>query len=157
MDWDNSYFTMSEENNYAIWAFLKKLHEDGKKSIEETDVVPWSGRSGTSYSQMEIIEGRKLTVHKGVFVKFPLKDKENENILIWTTTPWTLSSNIAVAVNKKINYAKIKANDGSIYFVAETNLKYQRLNKEFAEKKKLGRRCSKTKNIRSNFQRTWRI
>ena len=134
MDWDNSYFTMSEENNYAIWAFLKKLHEDGK-IYRGTDVVPWSGRSGTSYSQMEIIEGRKLTVHKGVFVKFPLKDKENENILIWTTTPWTLSSNIAVAVNKKINYAKIKAQDGSIYFVAETNLKYQRLNKEFAEKK----------------------
>ena len=123
MDWDNSYFTMSEENNYAIWAFLKKLHEDGK-IYRGTDVVPWSGRSGTSYSQMEIIEGRKLTVHKGVFVKFPLKDKENENILIWTTTPWTLSSNIAVAVNKKINYAKIKAQDGSIYFVAETNLKY---------------------------------
>ena len=134
MDWDNSYFTMSEENNYAIWAFLKKLHEDGK-IYRGTDVVPWSGRSGTSYSQMEIIEGRKLTVHKGVFVKFPLKNKENENILIWTTTPWTLSSNIAVAVNKKINYAKIKANDGSIYFVAETNLKYQRLNKEFSEKK----------------------
>ena len=134
MDWENSYFTMSEENNYAIWAFLKKLFEDNK-IYRGTDVVPWSGRSGTSYSQMEIIEGRKLTVHKGVFVKFPVKDRDNENILIWTTTPWTLSSNIAVAVNKKINYAKIKVKDGTIYYVAETNLKYQRLSKEFSEKK----------------------
>ena len=74
--------------------------------------------------QMTQVDKRMLD--KGVFVKFPLKDKENENILIWTTTPWTLSSNIAVAVNKKINYAKIKAHDGTIYFVAETNLKYQR-------------------------------
>ena len=134
MDWENSYYTMSDENNYAIWRFLKKLFNE-EKIYRGTDVVPWSGRSGTSYSQMEIIEGRKLTVHKGVFVKFSLKDKKNENILIWTTTPWTLSSNIAVAVNKKINYAKIQLADESIYYVAENNLKFQRLNKEFSEKK----------------------
>ena len=134
MDWENSYFTMSEENNYAIWAFLKKLFEDDK-IYRGTDVVPWSGRSGTSYSQMEIIEGRKLTVHKGVFVKFAINERSNEHILIWTTTPWTLSSNIAVAVNKKINYAKVQIQDGTIFYVAETNLKYQRLNKEFSEKK----------------------
>ena len=134
MDWENSYYTMSDENNYAIWAFLKKLFNE-EKIYRGTDVVPWSGRSGTSYSQMEIIEGRKLTVHKGVFVKLPLKDRKNENILIWTTTPWTLSSNIAVAVNKKINYAKIQLADESIYYVAENNLKFQRLSKEFSEKK----------------------
>ena len=134
MDWENSYYTMSEENNYAIWAFLKKLFEDDK-IYRGTDVVPWSGRSGTSYSQMEIIEGRKLTVHKGVFVKFAINERSNEHILIWTTTPWTLSSNIAVAVNKKINYAKVQIQDGTIFYVAETNLKYQRLNKEFSEKK----------------------
>lgn len=134
MDWENSYYTMSDENNYAIWGFLKKLFNE-EKIYRGTDVVPWSGRSGTSYSQMEIIEGRKLTVHKGVFVKFPVKDRKNENILIWTTTPWTLSSNIAVAVNKKINYAKIQLPDESIFYVAENNLKYQRLSKEFSEKK----------------------
>ena len=88
MDWENSYFTMSDENNYTIWGFLKKLFDENK-IYRGTDVVPWSGRSGTSYSQMEIIEGRKLTVHKGAFVKFPLKGKENESLLIWTTTPWT--------------------------------------------------------------------
>ena len=80
MDWDNSYFTMSDENNYTIWSFLKKLFDDGK-IYKGSDVVPWSGRSGTSYSQMEIIEGRKLVTHKAVFVKFPLKDKKNENLV----------------------------------------------------------------------------
>ncbi len=55
MDWDNSYYTMSDENNYTIWHFLKKLWGEGKV-YRGSDVVPWSGRSGTSYSQMEIIE-----------------------------------------------------------------------------------------------------
>jgi len=73
MDWENSYFTMSDENNYTIWSFLKKLFERDK-IYKGTDVVPWSGRSGTSYSQMEIIEGRKLVAHDSVFVRFPLKN-----------------------------------------------------------------------------------
>ena len=77
MDWENSYYTMSNENNYTIWRFLKKLFEE-KKIYRDVDVVPWSGRSGTSYSQMEVIEGRKLVSHKSVFVRFPIKNRENE-------------------------------------------------------------------------------
>ncbi len=134
MDWDNSYFTMSDENNYTIWAFLKKLFEKGK-IYKGYDVVPWSGRSGTSYSQMEIIEGRKLVAHTSVFVRFPLKDKENEYLLVWTTTPWTLTSNIAAAVNVGLEYVKLKASDGSIYYFAKDNLKFQRLDKQFKDKK----------------------
>ena len=99
------------------------------------DVVPWSGRSGTSYSQMEIIEGRKLVSHKAVFVRFPLVDRENEYILVWTTTPWTLTSNVIAAVNANINYVKVKASDGSIYYFAEENLNFKRLEKQFKEKK----------------------
>ena len=74
MDWENSYFTMSDENNYTIWGFLRKLFEKDK-IYRDVDVVPWSGRSGTSYSQMEVIEGRKLVAHKSVFVRFPIKKK----------------------------------------------------------------------------------
>ena len=106
MDWDNSYFTMSDENNYTIWSFLKKLFDEGKV-YRGSDVVPWSGRSGTSYSQMEIIEGRKLVSHKSVFVRFPLKDRKNEFLLIWTTTPWTLTSNVIAGVNGTLEYVKI--------------------------------------------------
>ena len=134
MDWENSYFTMSDENNYTIWSFLKKLFERDK-IYKGTDVVPWSGRSGTSYSQMEIIEGRKLVAHDSVFVRFPLKNKKNEYLLIWTTTPWTLTSNVAVACNIKLDYVKLESNDGSIYYIAKENLEFKRLEKQFQEKK----------------------
>ena len=134
MDWDNSYFTMSDENNYTIWSFLKKLFERGK-IYKGTDVVPWSGRSGTSYSQMEIIEGRKLVAHDSVFVRFPLKNRENEYLLVWTTTPWTLTSNVSVACNVKLDYVKVESSDGSIYYFAKENLEFKRLEKQFQEKK----------------------
>ncbi|NOZ74970.1 MAG: isoleucine--tRNA ligase [FCB group bacterium] len=151
MDWDNSYFTMSEENNYTIWAFLKKLFEAGK-IYRGTDVVPWSGRSGTSYSQMEIIEGRKLVAHDAVFVRFPLKHRENENLLVWTTTPWTLTSNVAAAVNRDMDYARIKAVDGSIFYLAKENLETPRLEKQFREKKNWVKGVPKLKSIAQIFK-----
>ena len=150
MDWDNSYYTMSDENNYTIWGFLKKLFDEGK-IYRGTDVVPWSGRSGTSYSQMEIIEGRKLVAHRSVFVKFPLIDRENEFLLVWTTTPWTLTSNIAAAVNVNLNYIKLQASDGSIYYFAEENLKFARLDKQFKDKKQWIKGVPKLKTIEQIF------
>ena len=134
MDWENSYYTMSDENNYTIWAFLKKLFERDK-IYKGSDVVPWSGRSGTSYSQMEIIEGRKLVSHRAVFVRFPIKNKKNEYLLIWTTTPWTLTSNVITGINGNLDYIKVQAADKSIYYFAKKNLEYKRLDKQFKEKK----------------------
>jgi len=151
MDWDDSYFTMSDENNYTIWSFLKKLFEDGK-IYRGNDVVPWSGRSGTSYSQMEIIEGRKLVAHDSVFIRFPLKDKDNEYLLVWTTTPWTLTSNVAAAVNVNLDYVKVNAIDGSIYYFAEDNLEYQRLEKQFDDKKQWVEGVPKLKTISQIFK-----
>lgn len=132
-DWGGSYFTFSTENNETIWTFLKKCF-DRRKIYQGHDVMPWSGRGGSAYSQMEIAEGRKLTTHKSVFVRFPLKDRENEFLLIWTTTPWTLTSNVGAAVNTDLDYVKIKANkDDAIYYFAKENLNYQRLATEFKE------------------------
>ncbi|MAV65181.1 MAG: isoleucine--tRNA ligase [Candidatus Marinimicrobia bacterium] len=150
MDWDNSYYTMSDENNYTIWSFLKKLFEKGK-IYKGYDVVPWSGRSGTSYSQMEIIEGRKLVAHTSVFVRFPLKNREKEYLLVWTTTPWTLTSNISAAINVNIDYVKLKASDGSIYYFAKDNLKFQRLEKQFKDKKMWIEGVPKLKTIEQIF------
>ena len=151
MDWDNSYYTMSDENNYTIWGFLKKLFEDGK-IYRGSDVVPWSGRSGTSYSQMEIIEGRKLVTHKAVFVRFPLRDKKNEYILVWTTTPWTLTSNVIAGINGNLDYVKLKASDGSIYYFAQENLEFKRLDKQFKEKKQWIDGVPKLKTIAQIFK-----
>jgi len=151
MDWDNSYYTMSDENNYTIWSFLKKLWTEGKV-YRGNDVVPWSGRSGTSYSQMEIIEGRKLVAHQSVFVRFPIKSRENEYLLVWTTTPWTLSSNVVVGVNVNLDYVKLKAQDGSIYYFAKENLEFKRLEKQFKEKKQWVEGVPKLKTIAQIFK-----
>ncbi len=133
MDWANSYYTMSDENNYTIWYFLKKCHQLGYL-YKGTDVMPWSGRAGSAYSHMEIAEGRRLVTHTAVFVRFPLRGRPNEYVLIWTTTPWTLTSNTGAAVNSELSYVKLRAKrDGALYYVAEPNLQYQRLAKEYKE------------------------
>jgi isoleucyl-tRNA synthetase len=131
--WGGSYFTFSTENNETIWAFLKKCHQRGK-IYRGYDVMPWSGRGGSAYSQMEVAEGRKLTVHKSAFVRFPIVGRENEYLLVWTTTPWTLTSNVAAAVNTQLEYVRLQAKrDGAIYYFARENLEYQRLAREFRE------------------------
>jgi isoleucyl-tRNA synthetase len=135
MDWANSYYTMSDENNYTIWKFLKKCHERGK-IYRGTDVMPWSGRSGTGYSQMEIIEGRKLVAHVALFLRFPLIDRENEYLLVWTTTPWTLTANVAAMVNTELEYVKLRSRkDGALYYFAAENLEYPRLRRQYEEGK----------------------
>ena len=108
MDWDNSYQTMSDENNYTIWLFLKRCYEQGW-IYEGEDVMPWCPRCGTGLSQQEIItEGYQETVHPGFFVKFPLSDRKGESLLVWTTTPWTLVANIAAAVNPDQQYVQVE-------------------------------------------------
>src|SRR5580704_9830945 len=131
--WGGSYFTFSTENNETIWAFLKKCFERGKL-YSGHDVMPWSGRAGSAYSQMEVADGRRLTIHRSCFVRFPLADAQNEYLLVWTTTPWTLTSNVACAVNPDLEYVRLKSNrDHAIYYFAKDNLHFQRLEREFKE------------------------
>jgi isoleucyl-tRNA synthetase len=120
-----SYFTMSEENNYTIWSFLKKCHS--KKLIYRGyDVMPWCGRCGVGISEMEMKEGYRLVEHKSVFVRFPLKDRPGEYLLVWTTTPWTLTSNVGAAVNPELTYLKVKLR-GEVYYVAKGAFKLNRM------------------------------
>ena len=115
MDWDNSYFTMSDENNYAIWHFLKKCWKDGLL-YKGRDVVPWCPRCGTAISQHEILtEEYKEIVHKAIFVKLPIIGREKTFFLAWTTTPWTLPANTALAVHSELEYAEVKDKEGNVY------------------------------------------
>ncbi|MEQ8221981.1 MAG: isoleucine--tRNA ligase [Candidatus Eremiobacterota bacterium] len=117
MDWNNSYYTMTDENNYTIWHFLKKCHNHGWV-YRGTDVMPWCPRCGTALSEHEIVtEGYKELTHKSVFLKFPLLEKSNEALLVWTTTPWTLSSNTAAAVHPSLDYVKVKQGDEYLYLI----------------------------------------
>src|SRR3989344_3589072 len=103
MDWENSYYTMSDENNYAIWHFLKKCHERGL-IYKGRDSVPWCPRCGTAISQHEILteEYKKIT-HETVFFKLPILNRDF-SLLVWTTTPWTIPANVALAVNPNFKY-----------------------------------------------------
>ena len=108
MDWDNSYYTMSDENNYTIWGFLKKCWEKGWL-YKGRDVVPWCPRCGTAISQHEILsEEYKQLTHKSIFLKFKVEGRNNTYFLVWTTTPWTLPGNIALAVNSDLNYVEVE-------------------------------------------------
>ena len=124
-EYGGSYFTFSDENNYTIWGFLKKCHEQGF-IYRGHDVMPWCGRCGTGLSQMEVAEGRRITTHTSVFVRFPIKGQEKTALLVWTTTPWTLASNVAVAVNPEMTYLKVRHGDW-IYYVAKANFERDRV------------------------------
>jgi isoleucyl-tRNA synthetase len=118
MDWENSYYTMSEENNYSIWHFLKKCHERGL-IYEGTDVMPWCSRCGTAISDQEIAtEGYRELTHKAVYFRLPIIGRENECLLVWTTTPWTLTSNVAAAVHPELDYVRARK-DGDVYILAK--------------------------------------
>ncbi len=118
MDWENSYYTMSEENNYTIWYFLKKCHER-KLIYEGTDVMPWCARCGTAISDQEIVtEGYRELTHPAVFLRLPIIGRTNEYLLVWTTTPWTLTSNVAAAVHPDLEYVRARQGD-AIYILAK--------------------------------------
>lgn len=122
MDWDNSYFTMSDANNYAIWYFLKKCYENDW-IYKGNDAVPWCPRCGTAISQHEMLtEDYKELTHQSIYFSLPLKDSERENLLVWTTTPWTLPGNVAVAVDPEMNYVLLQPHDtNELFWVAESS------------------------------------
>jgi isoleucyl-tRNA synthetase len=144
MDWDRdadwakspdqrrSYFTMSEENNYTIWSFLKECNDRGLV-YRGHDAMPWCPRCSVGLSQMEMAEGYHLVAHRAVFVHFPLRGRPRENLLVWTTTPWTLSSNVAAAVNPQLTYLKVQHKE-QVYYVAKGALTARRLEDEFKRK-----------------------
>jgi isoleucyl-tRNA synthetase len=108
MDWDNSYYTMSDENNYTIWLFLKRCYER-EWVYWGHDVMPWCPRCGSVLSEHEIAtEGYRLLTHDSVFLQFPVLDSRNEYLLVWTTTPWTLTSNVACAVHPDLPYVRAR-------------------------------------------------
>jgi isoleucyl-tRNA synthetase len=145
MDWDltdadwakppderKSYFTMSDENNYTIWSFLKKCHDRGLV-YRGYDAMPWCPRCSVGLSQMEMSEGYLLVAHRAVFVRFPLRGRPGENLLVWTTTPWTLSSNVGAAVNPTLTYLRVKHRD-EVYYLAKGALTAHRLEEDFKQK-----------------------
>ncbi len=102
-----SYFTFSNENNDLIWGFLAECHRRGW-IYKGHDTMPWCARCGTGLSQMEMNEGYQDRDDPGLTVRLPLTDRPGEALLVWTTTPWTLTSNVAAAVREDLAYVLVK-------------------------------------------------
>ncbi len=114
MDWPNSYYTNSLTNNVYIWHFLKKVWQKGWL-YQQKSAATWCPRCETGLSQHEQADGYKTIDDTSVYVKFKLKDRQNEYILAWTTTPWTLAANVLLAINTNFEYVKVKDNDQYLY------------------------------------------
>lgn len=123
MDWDNSYYTNTDLNIQGIWHFLKTCNDNGWLR-KEYKPMPWCPRCGTSLSEHEMTGSYKLMTHNSVFFKLPIVET-GKKILVWTTTPWTLSSNVALAVNPEIDYVEVKiASDEATLICAKNAIKY---------------------------------
>ncbi|MDO8497181.1 MAG: class I tRNA ligase family protein, partial [bacterium] len=119
MDWDHSYFTMSDENNYMIWLFLKTCFDNGW-IYKGHDSVPWCPRCETAISQHEMLtEDYKEVVHESIYFELPIKGRKNEYLLVWTTTPWTLPANIAVTVDPDLEYSLVEGETGDTFWIAK--------------------------------------
>ena len=105
MDWDNDYYTFSDTNIEYIWGFLKEVESRGwlYKGHRSTQ---WCPRCGTSLSQHEQAgeENYVEMEHPSLYVRFPLKERDGESLVVWTTTPWTLPANVAAAVQPEAEY-----------------------------------------------------
>jgi isoleucyl-tRNA synthetase len=111
-----SYFTFANENNYMIWRFLKSCWERGWV-YRGADVIPWCPRCATGISQHEIVtDGYAQLTHRSVTVRFPLRGENGPgSLLVWTTTPWTLTSNVAAAVGPDLTYVNVQQADAVLY------------------------------------------
>ena len=121
MDWEHSYHTSSAENNYAIWNFLSVVNKKGWL-YKGHDTVPWCPRCGTAISQHEILtEEYKEINHTSIYFRLPIVGRKNEYLLVWTTTPWTIPGNIALAINPEFEYVKADF-EGDKYYLAKSRL-----------------------------------
>ena len=107
MDWGYDYFTFSDTNIEYIWRFLKVVHERGSLYLGHRS-TEWCPRCGTSLSQHELTQAGVYQERSdpSLYVRFPLLDRPDESLVIWTTTPWTLPANVAAAVKPDAEYGK---------------------------------------------------
>ena len=119
-DMEHPYVTYDNNFIESEWWALKQIWEK-KLLYKGFKIVPYCPRCGTPLSAQEVAQGYKDVKERSAIVRFKVKD-EDAYILAWTTTPWTLPSNVALCVNPEETYAKVKAADGCVYYMAEALL-----------------------------------
>ncbi|HEU5268670.1 MAG TPA: isoleucine--tRNA ligase [Jatrophihabitans sp.] len=115
-DYDNAYWTMNSSYVESVWWALKQIFDSGLL-VEDYRVAPYCPRCGTGLSDAEVAQGYETVVDPSVFVRFPVTFGDwagRAELLVWTTTPWTLVSNTAVAVNPEVTYLVTRGEHGTL-------------------------------------------
>ena len=118
VDMEHPYITYENYYIESEWWSLKQIHEKGLL-YQGHKIVPYCPRCGTALSSHEVAQGYKNVKETSAFVRFAVKGEENTYLLAWTTTPWTLPSNLALCVNPRDTYCKFTAPDGKKYIMAK--------------------------------------
>jgi isoleucyl-tRNA synthetase len=113
VDLDDPYVTLQDRYIESVWWSLSELFKKGRL-YEGHKVVPYCPRDGTPLSSHEVAQGYQDVVDASIYVRFPLAGAENESLLVWTTTPWTLPGNKAVAVNPAVTYVRGRLGDETL-------------------------------------------
>ena len=117
-DMENPYITYEDNYIESEWWSLKQIYEKGLL-YKGHKIVPYCPRCGTALSSHEVAQGYKNVKETSATVRFQVKGQEKTCLLAWTTTPWTLPSNLALCVNAHETYAKVKAEDGWTYYMSK--------------------------------------
>lgn len=121
IDFDDAYVTYRNDYIESIWWFIKQVYEK-ELLYGDYKVVPYCPRCGTSLSSHELAQGYKDDIEDpSVFIKFELEDEPGTYVLVWTTTPWTLPGNVALAIGKSVKYVRVEQN-GEKYILARNRL-----------------------------------
>jgi len=142
LDLKDSYITCSDQYIETLWWILKQIWEKGLL-FQDYKVVPYCPRCGTSLSSHEVAQGYKTVRENSIYVKFPVKKEKKTYFLVWTTTPWTLPGNVAIAINPELSYVKIKIGN-EYFYVAKERLsavakEYDEISEEIKGKDLIGK------------------
>jgi isoleucyl-tRNA synthetase len=110
IDTRDAYWTLTNDYIESVWWLIRQLWDKGLL-YEGHRVVPYCGRCGTALSSHEVAQGYQDVVDPSAYVRFPLED-DDADLLVWTTTPWTLVSNVAAAVGPDVEYVTVPDPDG---------------------------------------------
>lgn len=117
IDLQNPYITYQPSYIESLWSVMAEVEKQGLL-YKDYRIVPWCSRCGTALSSHELAQGYQDVKDLSVYAKFKVIGQENTYLLAWTTTPWTLPGNVALAVNEKLEYVKVRKDD-SVYILGK--------------------------------------
>jgi isoleucyl-tRNA synthetase len=119
LDLKNPYITYENKYMESVWWIIKQIHQKGLL-YQGHKVIPYCPRCGTALSSHEVAQGYKNVKENSIYIKFLIKGQTNIYLLAWTTTPWTLPANVALAIGKSIKYKKVRdKKSNEVYILAE--------------------------------------